>query len=409
MKLSITARNIAPCRIDLPASKSLFNRAIVIGALSGCIDGISQGASCDDAAVMLRAIASTSDTIDIQASGTAMRFLTALYSITPGTRTLTGCNRMMQRPIGALVDALREAGATITYLGNEGFPPIRIEGSKLHGGRIAIRGDISSQFISAMLLIAPYMTQGLQLDIEGEITSRPYIDMTIGVMQHYGASVRCDGNTICVDALPYTPRELSIEKDWSAASYWYEIAATTATQFTMAHLAQHSLQGDKRMAHYYTLLGVTTQYDAESTVIGHTAVETEQDVIRLNLRNEPDLAPAFIMACALNDRHFCIEGLDNLSIKECDRTAAIISEAAKLGYRFTQPQHGTIAWHGERCDKEQPIVIDPHNDHRIAMAFAPAALRHDTIWIDNPQVVSKSYPTFWEDLKKAGFHITTHP
>ena len=407
MKISISARNIAPCRINLPASKSLYNRAIVIGALSGCIDRIAHGASCDDSAVMLRAIDSTSHTIDINASGTAMRFLTALFSISPGTRTLTGCQRMMQRPIGALVDALREAGASISYLGQEGFPPIRIAGGKISGGRISIRGDISSQFISAMLLIAPYMSNGLQLDIEGEITSRPYIDMTIGVMQHYGAKVQWCDNTICVEPIPYTPREMSIENDWSAASYWYEIAATARTEFTLAHLSQHSLQGDRRMSEYFRLLGITTQHDKEDTMITHTAAEP--DFIKLNLRNEPDLAPAFIMTCALNDRHFCIEGLDNLSIKECDRTAVIIGEAAKLGYRFTQPQQGTIAWHGERCDTVQPIVIDPHNDHRIAMAFAPAALRHDKIWIDNPQVVSKSYPSFWEELEKAGFDITPHP
>lgn len=408
MKYRITARNIAPCHINLPASKSISNRAIIIGALAGCIDNISHCATCDDSRVMLDALSSHNDCIDIHAAGTAMRFLTALYSITPGHRTLTGCERMTQRPIGPLVDTLRLAGASISYIRNEGFPPIDIEGRNLHGGKLSIRGDISSQFISAILLVAPYMTHGVQLSIDGKITSRPYINLTIDLMRYYGASVTWNDNTICVEPIPYRPRHIDIESDWSAASYWYEIAITSNTAFTLNGLSQHSQQGDKRIAQYCKAWGVNTAFDNNGATITPTTAHDPQECISLDLQDEPDLALTIIMTCALNNRHFSIHGLHNLSIKECDRVAAIIEEAAKLGYHFTQPHRGTIEWHGQRCNTTSPIVIDTHNDHRIAMAIAPAALRHDNIWIENPQVTDKSYPTFWDDLQRAGFDITSH-
>lgn len=408
MKYHIAISQPRSCRIELPASKSITNRALLISALAGCIEDVHHVAQCDDSAVMLSALRDNPHTIDTHNAGTAMRFLTAYCAITRGSHTLTGNDRMQQRPIAPLVEALRALGANIQYLHCEGYPPLHIEGSPLKGGSIAIDGSISSQYISALLLIAPYMEQGLQLSLTGEVVSRPYIDMTIATMQHYGAVVTHKHNLISVAPVPYKAATFTVESDWSAASYWYEIATVSRTSFTLAGLSLDSTQGDSRMAHYMSMLGIDTKEDKASRTVTlqPTSAPPSETPIHLNLRHEPDLAPALIMTCALQGRHFAISGLGNLRIKECDRIEAIVSEAAKLGYAFAQPCEGCIEWHGERCECDNNIVIDTHGDHRIAMAFAPAALLH-AIAIDNPSVVDKSYPHFWHDLSHAGFTITT--
>ena len=407
MKYRITTPHTSSCDIHLPTSKSISNRALIISALAASSHNIDNLAQCDDSTTLIEALKSHDNTIDIGAAGTAMRFLTAYYAIQEGMNiTLTGSQRMLRRPIAPLVDALREVGAHIQYLGEEGFPPLLINGCALKGGSVTIPGNISSQFISAILLIAPYMQQGVHITLQGEILSQPYIDMTIGMMKDFGAQVSRDEQHIHVMPLPYTPRSYTIEPDYSAASYWYEIAAITRNSYRLHNLSAETLQGDAMIAQYATLWGISTAFDNEGATIKPTPSRNTLTPLHLNLKNEPDLAQTIIMTCALLGQHFCIEGISNLRIKESNRIEALISEAAKLGYLFTQPHADSIAWNGERCDTTYPIVIDTHNDHRMAMAFAPAAWLFNEIWIDNPMVVTKSYPTFWKDLEKAGFNIT---
>lgn len=406
MKYCITAPHTHSCDIQLPASKSISNRALIISALAHSTHPIHHLAQCDDTRVLIDALNSNNSTIDIGAAGTAMRFLTAYYALQEGCNiTLTGSQRMLQRPIAPLVEALQQAGAHIRYLGVKGFPPLRIQGSTLQGGHLTMPGNISSQFITAILLIAPYTLQGVHITLQGEVLSMPYIDMTISMMQQYGAKVTRHDNTIEVLPSPYKPIPYHIEPDYSAASYWYEIAALNGHSYHLTHLPAHSLQGDARIASYATRWGITTSFDSSGATITSTN-SCNNEPLYFNLMGEPDLAQTIAMTCALRGEHFCIEGIANLRIKESNRIEALICEAAKLGYIFTSPQPDSLAWTGERCEVSHPIVIDTHNDHRMAMAFAPAALRFKEIWIDNPQVVSKSYPTFWNDLAMAGFTIT---
>ena len=402
----LTATHTLPCDIELPASKSISNRALIIAALAQSAHLLHGLATCDDTQRLIEALQNKSHTIDINNAGTAMRFLTAYFSNTPYSVTLTGSQRMRQRPISPLVDALRQIGAHITYCNQEGYPPLHIEGDMLQGGAVTIPGYISSQFISALLLIAPYTTQGIHITLQGDVLSRPYIDMTIAMMQHFGAEVSCHHNTITVAPGTYKAIPYDIEADYSAASYWYQIATLSNNTFRLKGLQPHSIQGDARVAKYFALWGVNTTFDNHGAVITPSATTHACDTLHLCLKDEPDLAQTIVMTCALRGQHFCIEGLDNLRIKETDRIEALINEAGKLGYRFTQPREGCLAWDGTRCNNNNPIVIDTHNDHRMAMAFAPAAICFDSIYINNPEVVVKSYPSFWEDLKKAGFNIT---
>ena len=455
MKYRITTPALRSCDIELPPSKSISNRALIIGALGGSFDRLSNLASCDDTRVMLDALQSTSETIDVHDAGTAMRFLTAYFAITPGRKILTGSQRMQQRPIAPLVDALRELGANITYCNREGFPPLLIEGHSLQGGCVTIRGDISSQFISALLLIAPYMEQGITLNIEGKILSRPYIEMTLDLMSYYDIStihqensikyyynstlhqdnsitdydnstsnyynrILCQENStkdandnhssyynrIIVKPGKYNvAREFTVPFDWSAASYWYEISYLSSFSYYF-NSTEKSYQGDEKLVQYYRILGIYTGLQGYKTAILPMHIIDPPYILRLDLRDNPDIAQTIIIGCVLKKQHFEIDGLDNLRIKETDRIAALISECAKLGAVLTQPREGCLEWDGESCSADGTIIIDTHGDHRMAMAFAPAAITHGEIWIDNPHVVEKSYPHFWQDLVKAGFCIT---
>ena len=408
MKYCITTPHTLACDILLPASKSISNRALIIRALAQSSHPIHHLAKCDDTEVILNALSSKDTTIDIGAAGTAMRFLTAYYATQEGCDiTITGSERMQQRPIAPLVEALQQLGARITYLGKEGFPPLRIEGSKLQGGHISMPGNISSQFISAILLIAPYLQEELHIGLQGDILSLPYIDMTISMMRYFGASVTRNGNRIVTQPSPYEYRPFDIEPDYSAASYWYEIATLSGQSYHLPHLPATSLQGDAMIATYATLWGVRTAFDSNGATITPSQASNDKP-LNLNLMGEPDLAQTIALTCALKGQHFTIEGIGNLRIKESNRIEALISEAAKLGFIFTSPGSDTLVWNGERCPIEYPIIIDTHNDHRMAMAFAPAALFYKEIWIDNPSVVNKSYPNFWNDLQQAGFIITNN-
>lgn len=430
----IRPRNLS-ASIHLPASKSISNRALIMNALSGGPIGlVSNVSDCDDTTVMMQALfllemerregdaCRLPPVVDIKAAGTAMRFLTALLAVSPGTHTITGTERMRHRPIGILVEALRSLGAQIEYAGQEGFPPLRITGSKLHGGQLELQGDISSQFISALLMIAPTLVDGLTIRLKGKIVSRPYIDMTLAMMREHGASAKWTSrNALYVAPQPYRPTPFMIESDWSAASYWYELLLLSDNRneiVTLTGLLPKSLQGDSAVAEMFKPLSVQTLCfslgsDEPKTMLirrGRMAKRMEWDFTKT-----PDLAQTMIVTCAMKGIPFCFNGLQSLRIKETDRIAALQTELAKLGVRVEVEGDSIMRWEGPEKQPGgdipylQPIpgtAIDTYDDHRMAMAFAPAAMVLGQIDINNPEVVAKSYPSYWKDLERAGMEIS---
>ena len=448
----------------LPSSKSISNRALIIHTLSGASDDWLQHTSdCDDTFVMQRALrmlreertveqetnyrnshkekgAGEPPVIDIMAAGTSMRFLTALLSVTDGCHVITGSERMRHRPISVLVDALRRLGADIAYEGEAGFPPLRIRGGQLHGGRLEVAGDISSQYISALLMIAPRMTDGLELHLCGTVVSRPYIHMTVAMMRQYGARVSWRGNrTICVEPSPYSPIPYSVEADWSAAAFWFEMAAVSTDgdiHIRLPRLRADSLQGDAEVRRVFRMLGIQSRFEAASDggkervkmETNHKNSHNEKAVPVLHVWRSrqscprldydftriPDLAQAVVVACCMTGVPFRLTGLQTLRIKETDRIAALCTELCKWGVHLTVEDDCTLCWEGPKHQPggasgylrpQEGSAIDTYDDHRMAMAFAPAALCLKSVDINHPEVVTKSYPGFWQDLLQAGFQI----
>lgn len=392
--------------IQLPSSKSICNRVLIMNALAEGNGAVQNLSDCDDTQVMTDALRDMPPVIDIKAAGTAMRFLTAYLSVTEGTHTITGTARMQQRPVKVLVDALRALGAQIRYTANEGFPPLEITGQKLDLSEISLPGDISSQYISALLMIGPVLKNGLRLTLTNEIISRPYIDLTLSLMKEFGAEAGwVSKNRLEVAPQPYKPRPYYVESDWSAASYWYEaVALSEEATVTLPGLFRNSLQGDAKVAELFEKLGVHTLYNEDSV----TLQKQEPSVLHLeyDFVNQPDLAQTFVVTCVMLGMPFRFSGLQSLKIKETDRMSALITEMKKLGYILIEEEGSTLTWRGNRCKKTEKPVIDTYEDHRMAMAFAPASLKLKELRINNPEVVSKSYPDYWGDLSAAGFQIT---
>lgn len=392
--------------IQLPSSKSISNRVLILNALSYSPYTIQNLSESDDVKVMVKALNSDDTHFDIMAAGTAMRFLTAFLSKIIGEWTITGTERMKNRPIKLLVDALNSLGAHIEYMEKEGFPPLRIFGSSLQGGEITLSGGVSSQYISALLMIAPLMEKGLTLHLEDNIISRPYINLTLQLMRQFGVKSEWDGQTIRVTPQEYTPVHFTVESDWSAASYWYELVALSkGMEIELPGLYKNSLQGDSAVSGIFTQLGVETIFTGEGVVLrynGECCDRLEYDFV-----NEPDLAQTFVVTCTLLNILFRFTGLQSLKIKETDRIKALQAELKKLGYLLKDTDDSILEWNGERCEAEASPVISTYEDHRMAMAFAPAALvLQEGITIAHPEVVSKSYPHFWDDLKRIHFQIT---
>lgn len=391
--------------VQLPASKSICNRALILNALSYSPYEIQNLSDCDDTDVMVKALNSNDSHFDVKAAGTAMRFLTAFLSKVVGEWTITGTERMKNRPIRILVDALNAVGAKIEYLEKEGFPPLRIMGSALQGGEISLDGGVSSQYISALLMIAPLMEKGLTLHLQGKVISKPYIHLTLQLMKQYGVESEWVGSTIKVAPQSYRPLPYTVESDWSAASYWYEMMALSQqAEIELKGLFKESLQGDAAGAKLFAQLGVATDYKAGGVVLrknGNVCQKLIYDFV-----NEPDLAQTFVTTCTFMDIPFRFTGLQSLKIKETDRIEALKCELRKLGYVLTDTNGSILEWNGERCEPEAHPVITTYEDHRMAMAFAPASLvRKEGIEIAHPEVVSKSYPHFWENLESAGFVV----
>lgn len=395
--------------VQLPASKSISNRALILNALSYSPYEIDNLSDCDDTEVMIKALNSNDRDFDIKAAGTAMRFLTAFLSKVIGEWTLTGTERMKNRPIQILVDALNSLGARIEYMEKEGYPPLRIFGSALQGGEISLAGGVSSQYISALLMIAPLMEKGLTLHLEGNIISKPYIRLTLQLMEQFGVKAEWTGQTIRVVPQDYSPVRFTVESDWSAASYWYSIMALSKNaEIELAGLFKNSLQGDAAGARLFSRLGVGTTFTGRGVVLKRNGQRPEK--LLYDFINEPDLAQTFVVTCVLLNIPFRFTGLQSLKIKETDRIEALKTELRKLGFVLKDRNDSILEWTGERCLPESDPLIATYEDHRMAMAFAPAALvLPEGIRIADPAVVSKSYPHYWEDLKAAGFTITEEP
>lgn len=404
-------RIIAPRRIegeiDLPASKSISNRVLLLNALCATPGRLSNLAQCDDTDAVLSALAQPdASEVNIGAAGTAMRFLTAYFATREGREVvIDGTERMRQRPIGVLVDALRQLGADIEYVEAEGYPPLKITGTRLRGGALTVSGSVSSQYITAILLIAPVIG-GIALTIEGEIMSRPYIDMTLALMARYGVKAEWRENVIHVPAGEYTALDFTVEADWSAASYWWAMQAIVPqSRISLKGLEPQSLQGDSRIAELMSQMGVTGNWcgrylDLRSNGGVGCCCSTFAD-----LSGTPDIAQTLVVMLCLMGCPFRITGLRTLRIKETDRLEALRTELRKLGYVVKVEGDDAISWHFETTVAEASPHICTYHDHRMAMAFAPAAIRFPGLIIDDAQVVSKSYPLFWEHLRQAGFKI----
>lgn len=405
-RISIHNKNITG-RINLPASKSISNRVLIINALSYSPYPVRNLSDSDDTKVLLDALFSNNNKFDIGHAGTAMRFLTAFVSKIVGEWEITGSERMKQRPIKILVDALNELGAKIEYTEKEGFPPLKIWGSHLKGKTIELDGSVSSQYISALLMIAPTIENGLNLKLNGEVTSRSYIELTLKLMEKFGVRHQWKGDTIYVPEQKYFPMDFTVEADWSGASYWYEIMALAESgEIFLENLQLNSLQGDANIAEWFSQLGVESVQQEDGVLLKKTEAKQFKKLL-LDFIENPDLAQTMACLCVAKKIPFHFTGLKTLKIKETDRIAALQNELAKFGAKLTEPKHGELEWNGEiipELKKETPVVKTYH-DHRMALAFAPMALAGTTLETDDPMVVTKSYPHFWEDLKSVGFEV----
>jgi 3-phosphoshikimate 1-carboxyvinyltransferase len=423
MIYTIQAPPIIQATIHLPASKSISNRILILNALGKSPYPVENLSDSDDTTVLWKALQSSGSDFDIGAAGTSMRFLTAYLSQLPGEWTITGSERMKNRPIGLLVDALRQLGAEIEYIGKEGFPPLRIHGKKLPGGTVTLNGGVSSQYISALLMIAPCLEKGLRLCLEGDIISKPYIHLTLGLMEKFGVEARWEGSVIEIRPQTYLPAPFRVESDWSAASYWYEIEALAPenSRIELSGLEENSLQGDAKVVELFGL-HLPPAPSQGGGGAGHPSLSKTLHPsfllrppllgrgpgggVHYNFINEPDLAQTLVVTCCFLDIPFRFTGLQSLRIKETDRLAALQTELRKLGYVVREEAGSVLEWKGERCIPEPHPVIATYDDHRMAMAFAPVCLKTGEIRIADPGVVSKSYPRYWEDLRSAGFRIT---
>ena len=401
------------CTIELTGSKSESNRALILNALSQGKVQVRNLSSADDTVVLSKSLADAASytgrgeplTVNIGPAGTAMRFLSAYFAVTGAKTLLTGSERMKQRPIGILVDALRQLGADITYAEAAGYPPLLFPGNfRQKSAGISIRGNVSSQYITALLLVASSLPQGLELHIEGELTSRPYVEMTLAMLGEAGIRYEWSGSRISIARQDFQNATLTVEPDWSAASYWYSIAALSESSIIeLPWLKQNSLQGDSRISSVMENFGIYTTFTEHGLRLEKKEADTKP--LFFDLKDCPDLAQTVVVCCAGLGRDASFTGLETLKIKETDRIKALQNELSKIGVELREENE---VYHLSCSSLHFPdrISIATYEDHRMAMAFAPLALRVKELEIQEPAVVGKSYPSFWEDLKKAGFTIS---
>ena len=386
----------------LPASKSISNRALIINALAGGRSELHNLSDANDTQLMLRLVNATGKLINVEDAGTTMRFLTAYFSITKQQKVLTGTARMKERPIAILVDALRSLGVEIAYMEKEGFPPHEIKGfSEQKTSELRIRGDVSSQYISALMMVAPVLPSGLTLTLEGKIGSRPYIEMTASLMKHFGVAATVQGDQIIVPNQTYKPKPFTVESDWSAASYWFAFAALAKeADLVLPKLLTQSLQGDSAIAGIMDDLGVESKFENGLLRLSKKARKSE---LHYDFTHCPDLAQTVAVVCAAKNIKGHFRGLESLRIKETDRIKALQNELAKIGADLIEEdaEHWTLIPAKSLPDRASFLT---YKDHRMAMAFAPLATLMD-VSIERPDVVRKSYPNFWNDMEAVGFAI----
>ncbi|MGM9845763.1 MAG: 3-phosphoshikimate 1-carboxyvinyltransferase [Muribaculaceae bacterium] len=393
--------------VELPLSKSVSARALVINALTEppAVIRPEDIAQCDDISALILALGSDHGHVSVGASATAMRLLTAYYAARRGSDVvISGSEGLLARPVGILVDALRAMGADISYQGAEGYPPLAIKGKDLSGGSITIEASESSQYVSALMLIAPLLSETLQITLAGETVSMPYIRMTAQMMERCGVSVAIERDVITIEPMAYRPPSTPLrERDWSAAAFWYEIAAVTAGWVTLSDMHPKAMQGDAVIAEIFPRLGVLTEWSDEGAEL--SATPDLYSRLDLDVSDMPDTVPAMVATCCLIGVPFRLKGAGRLRIKECDRVAALISEMAKIGCPLTMEGGDTLVWEGTRLPITEMPVFDSHGDHRIAMALAAVSCFVPGIVIKGAEAVSKSYPSFWADMQEAGFTI----
>lgn len=406
MKLQLTppAEKRIQAKIAITGSKSESNRCLLLSALYPNIT-IANVSNSDDSEVMEKGLKLDSGTVDIHHAGTAMRFLTSYFASQEGKAvTLTGSQRMTERPIKVLVEALKSLGADIAYVKKEGYPPLKITGKKLIKSKVSLPADISSQYISSLLLIAPTLENGLELELVGKITSVPYIKMTIALLSQIGVNSSFEGNTIKVQPKSSTENtNLVVESDWSSASYFYSIVslAEIGTEITLSAYKKDSLQGDSVLAEIYKDFGVVTTF-SENSIRLKKETAAYGVTINQDLANAPDIAQTIAVTCFGLGMTCHLTGLHTLKIKETDRLEALHTELSKLGASIIVTDK-SLTLEPSKEIKEN-VDIDTYNDHRMAMAFAPLALK-TTIYINDAEVVSKSYPDFWVDMEKLGIGV----
>jgi 3-phosphoshikimate 1-carboxyvinyltransferase len=392
--------------ITITGSKSESNRLLLLQALYPSI-AIENLSNSDDSKVMQMALNTSERTIDIHHAGTAMRFLTAFFAAQEGREViLTGSQRMKERPIQILVDALAQLGADIEYLETRGCPPLKIKGKKLTNDKVTLKANVSSQYISALLLIASKLENGLELTLEGKITSVPYIKMTLSLLDEIGVESSFNGNIIKVrpTANNQQPITLVVESDWSSASYFYSIVALSemGTEITLSSYKQNSLQGDSVLTELYRYFGVETTFNETKIIIRKSSNINQQSPIHFDLSNAPDIAQTIAVTCLGLGLECHLTGLHTLKIKETDRLEALKTEIEKFGAKVEITDHSLHLYSNDQLCNDP--TVSTYNDHRMAMAFAPLALKTN-LQIEDANVVSKSYPNFWEDLKSIGFKI----
>lgn len=402
-------------QIQLPSSKSESNRALILQALAlfqtGSRIKLGNLSHARDTQTMIQLLQSPAslDTWDVLDAGTTMRFLTAFAAISNQEKVLTGTERMQQRPIGPLVEALQSLGFQIEYLGRAGYPPLKIlpiADMSVLGSQAHIRGDISSQFISALLMIAPLLPEGLALELTGTIFSRPYIRMTLHLMEHFGIVSEWKGSVIRIAPQHYRGGTYTIESDWSAASYWFSmVSLMPSSQISLPGLRVNSWQGDSQIVPLMQALDVRSEFESKQIILEHEDSRDHSE-LKIDFQTCPDLAQTLITACAAKNQILQAQGLESLKIKETNRVLALQNELKKLGWTLDEQVN---TWYLRPLDsgaspQEQSVRIQTYEDHRMAMAFAPLGLKYKLI-IEEPEVVKKSYPHFWQDLEKVGFKI----
>ncbi|CAZ94884.1 MULTISPECIES: 3-phosphoshikimate 1-carboxyvinyltransferase [Zobellia] len=404
LHLSAPSNQLLRNNIQITGSKSESNRSLLLQALypNISIDNLSNS---DDAEVMQKGLKIGNGVVDIHHAGTAMRFLTGFFASQEGKQvTLTGSKRMTERPVKVLVEALRHLGAEISYGKNEGYPPILIKGKKLEKSQVSLPANISSQYISSLLLIAPSLENGLELELVGKITSVPYIKMTLALLSQIGVENSFEGNTIKVSPKAKVgPVNLVVESDWSSASYYYSIVALSevGSEICLSAYKDNSLQGDSVLQELYTEFGVETRFEGNTLVLRKVGAPKGQTV-QFDLGNAPDIAQTIAVTCFGLGMGCHLTGLHTLKIKETDRLEALHTELSKLGADISVTDKDLTL--GLSGTMKAEVAIDTYNDHRMAMAFAPLAMKIP-LYVNDAEVVSKSYPDFWKDLEKLTFLV----